>query len=34
MNGASEIVIRQKAIVTSLAAEYAVKRNITITRKT
>lgn len=31
-NGACELLIEPKAIVTSLAAEYAVKKSITITR--
>jgi len=33
-NGASEIIVSRKAIVTCLAAEYAIRRGITITRKT
>ena len=32
-NGACEIIVSRKAIVTCLAAEYAVRRGITITRK-
>jgi len=32
MNGANEVLILPKAIVTSLASEFAVKRGITITR--